>query len=57
MLIAEQAVALLVTFVRTPLLFPFEVSSDGQEGLIIGEETVVIESCEGWRPVIGSQLS
>ena len=54
---AEQAVVVLVTFVRTPLLFPFEANPDGQEGLVIGEETVVIESCEGWRPVIGTRLS
>lgn len=54
----ERPVQLLLTLVRSPLRNPFPVVS-AEEGVRVAsqQETVLIESCEGWRPVIGLGLN
>jgi hypothetical protein len=54
----DRPVHLLLTLVRSPLRSPFPVVS-AEEGVRVAsqQETVLIESCEGWRPVIGLGLN
>jgi hypothetical protein len=50
----EKPVHLLLTIVRAPLSNPFPtVSAEDGARAVTQQETVLIESCEGWRPIIG----